>query len=94
MNDLNVLKQFSLIIIGMLNLSSFTLFYIDKKRAQFNQRRITEKSLILSAIVLGGIGALLGMATFRHKTKHVKFRIIIPVSAVITMLMIYLILNA
>ena len=34
--------------------------------------------LLLIALVGGSIGALLGMIVFRHKTKHLKFRIGVP----------------
>lgn len=94
MTEIRLLKQFTLIIIGLLNLSSLALFYIDKKRAQFNQKRIPEKSLLLSAILAGGIGAIIGMFAFRHKTKHLKFKMMISISAIFTTVIIYLILIA
>ena len=39
-----------------------------------------ESTLILLAVIGGGsVGALLAMYTVRHKTKHNKFRIGVPV---------------
>jgi len=56
---------------------------VDKKRAIKNQWRISEKTLIGISIIGGSIGMLAGMSTFRHKTKHKKFTIGIPVILVI-----------
>ena len=38
---------------------------------------------MLSAACFGGTGALLGMRVFRHKTRHWKFRILVPLLAVV-----------
>lgn len=93
MINLNILKQAALILISILNLTTLALFYIDKKRAHLRQRRISEKTLLLSAFFLGGIGAFLGMYTFRHKTKHLKFKVLIPISTIITAMILYLLLT-
>ena len=52
---------------------SFVLYGLDKKKAQNNAWRISEKFLLLSALFGGAVGALFGMKTFRHKTKHWYF---------------------
>lgn len=92
MLHIGTLKLILLILIGILNLFSLALFYSDKKRAQSRQRRLSEKTLLLSAFLLGGIGALFGMFNFRHKTQHFKFKILIPISAIVTFVGIYLLL--
>lgn len=53
--------------------------YYDKKRAIKKQWRISEAALITIAIIGGSIGEYLGMQNFRHKTKHLKFKIGIPI---------------
>lgn len=67
----------------VLNLVGFFIMLVDKKRAIKNQWRISEKALIGISIIGGSIGMLAGMSTFRHKTKHKKFTIGIPVILVI-----------
>lgn len=62
------------------NIAVFIIYGIDKRRAVRNKWRISEKTLILSALLGGGIGAFSGMFLLRHKTKHMKFLILIPVS--------------
>lgn len=52
---------------------------IDKRKAQKNLWRISERTLMGAAVAGGSLGVLLGMHTFRHKTKHLKFTIGVPV---------------
>lgn len=66
---------FYLIII---NLTGYTAMYIDKQKAIKKKWRIPESTLIGIALIGGSIGSYLGMQTFRHKTKHVKFKFGIP----------------
>lgn len=61
-----------------MNLLAFLLMGVDKAKARWNRWRIPEKTLFLSAILGGSIGAILGMQVFRHKTKHASFRIGMP----------------
>ena len=60
------------------NIIVFAIYGIDKKNARNNKRRVPEKTLIGMAFFCGGIGAFLGMRIFRHKTRVLKFRILIP----------------
>lgn len=68
-----------LIYLVLINLAAFMAFGIDKSRARNHAWRIPEKTLFLLAAVGGSIGALLGMFFFRHKTRHLSFRIGLPV---------------
>ena len=61
------------------SLIAFALMGIDKWKAANHGRRIPEKTLFLSAILGGSLGALVGMSLFRHKTRHWSFRIGMPV---------------
>ncbi len=70
-----------LIIIGYIlciNLIGFIAMYIDKKRAKRNEWRIKEGTLISIALLGGGIGGIIGMYKFRHKTKKLKFTVGFP----------------
>jgi uncharacterized membrane protein YsdA (DUF1294 family) len=51
---------------------------VDKLFAKKNLWRIPEATLITSAVLGGSIGCLVGMYTVRHKTKHLKFTVGIP----------------
>ena len=68
-----------LVYLILINAAAFTLMLVDKRKAQKKKWRIPEATLMLSALLGGSIGALLGMYTVRHKTKHLKFTLGIPV---------------
>ena len=62
-----------------INIVTFTLYGIDKRRAIKQRWRIPERTLLLLPLIGGSVGGLLGMAVFRHKTRHWYFRIGLPV---------------
>ena len=68
-----------LLLLIAVNLVSFALYGLDKLKAKKGLWRIRESTLLLVAALGGSLGALLGMEVFRHKTKHWKFRILVPV---------------
>lgn len=73
-----------------INLVGFLIMLVDKKRSINHEWRISEKTLFIIAIIGGAIGSYLGIYTFRHKTKHLKFTLGIPT---IILIQIYLIFN-
>jgi uncharacterized membrane protein YsdA (DUF1294 family) len=62
----------------LINLVTFAAMGIDKRRARKRARRTPEALLMLLAILGGSPGGILGMGLFRHKTKHRKFYIGMP----------------
>lgn len=71
------------------NLITFILMGIDKYKAVKGKWRISESTLFLCAFLLGGPGIFLGMLVFRHKTRHLSFRIFIPAAAIINLIIYY-----
>ncbi len=57
----------------LINLITFLAMYIDKRKAKKGKRRIPEKTLFILVGLGGGIGGILGMYLFRHKTKKTRF---------------------
>ena len=68
-----------LVYLAAVNVIAFAVYGADKRRARKNRRRVPEKTLFLLAVIGGSVGALLGMYTFRHKTRHWYFVWGIPV---------------
>lgn len=64
------------------NIIVFFVYGIDKLKAIRGGWRISEKTLLITAFCLGGLGAYAGMQVFRHKTKKKKFTILVPVAIV------------
>ena len=81
------MKYFYLYLL-IINAAALLLMLIDKQKAKKGAWRIPESTLILTAALGGSIGALIGMNCFRHKTKHLKFTIGIPVILVIQLILL------
>ena len=71
------------------NIVVFALYGIDKLRAIRGEWRISERVLLSSAFLMGGLGAFLGMQCFRHKTRHLIFVIGVPVAMILNFAVIY-----
>ena len=72
-----------LIYLLIVNALGFVLMTVDKFKAKKNLWRIPESTLMTVALIGGSIGSLVGMYTVRHKTKHLKFTVGIPVILVL-----------
>ena len=79
---MDTIYYFTVLIIVILNIFSFLFYGIDKLKAIKNKWRISEKALILVSFI-APYGSLLAMALFRHKTKKLKFNILVPLFLII-----------
>ena len=61
-----------------INMAALLLYGWDKYCAVRHRWRVSEAMLLGIAVVGGSVGAVLAMQFFRHKTKHLKFRLGIP----------------
>ena len=62
----------------IINAAGFLLMLVDKWKAKKNRWRVRESTLLLIAALGGSVGSLAGMYLFRHKTRHLKFTLGIP----------------
>lgn len=62
----------------IMNALGLALMILDKRFAKKHHRRIPEATLMLVAGLGGSVGSWLGMYLVRHKTKHPKFYLGIP----------------
>ncbi len=73
-----------LIYFILINLLGFVLYGVDKAKSKHKgSRRIPERTLLWVARLGGGLGCWLGMMLFRHKTKHNRFMILVPLWTVL-----------
>ena len=68
-----------LTLLAIWNGVTFFQMGYDKRMAIMGKRRIRERTLLFSAFCFGGLGSFIGMLLFRHKTKHLKFQLLLPV---------------
>ena len=73
-----MLTKILLAYLIIINAAAFILMLADKIKAKRGAWRIPEATLMGIAALGGSVGALAGMYTFRHKTKHIKFTLWIP----------------
>jgi len=65
--------------IAAISIVAIFVTIIDKRAAKRSSNRISERALILVSVFGGSVSMLLTMRLIRHKTKHAKFMIGIPV---------------
>ena len=81
-----------IIYLIIINIIAFLAMFIDKRKAKYGKWRIKEHTLFILALIGGSVGAIIGMYTFRHKTKKMRFVIGFPailVCEIVLGIMIY-----
>lgn len=74
----------------VINLLTFFVMWLDKRKAKKGKWRIPENTLLLFVILGGGIGGIAGMYVFHHKTQKAKFVIGFPAILICEILLIIL----
>lgn len=82
------MTEYLMIAAAFMSVIAFILMGVDKFLAKKEMWRISEKTLMLSALLMGAVGAYIGMYTFRHKTKHKKFTIGVPLLIILNIAVI------
>ena len=90
MSELPVIIGCYLLIVNIL---AFALYGIDKRKAKKKRFRIPERTLLWMARIGGGIGSWMGIMSFHHKTKHTKFKVVVPLWTVIWLIVLIVLLD-
>ena len=89
MGDYNLLFQaiFTprniIIYLIVINILTFFIMWWDKHEAKLGDWRVSEKFLFLLVLLGGGVGGIVGMYTFRHKTQKWYFKYGFPAILII-----------
>ena len=81
-----MLKYFIIYLI-LINIIAFLTMFLDKRKAKYGKWRIPEQTLLILALIGGSIGSIIGMYTFRHKTKKLRFSIGFPVILILQIIL-------
>lgn len=84
--------EFLLAYLLIINAVGFVLMLADKQKARRGAWRIPEATLMTIAAIGGSIGSLAGMYTFRHKTKHIKFTVGIPLILAVQIIIVVMLI--
>ena len=71
-------KTAALVYLLGINLALFFVMGADKSLARHRKRRVPERTLFTLFLLGGGVGGVLGMLAFRHKTRHTQFVVGFP----------------
>ena len=71
--------KYLLVYLIVINADAFLLMLVDKQRAIKKKWRIPERHIMNICALGGSLGGLLGMYLFRHKTRHPRVTISIPI---------------
>ena len=74
-------SSYLLVLLAVMSVFLFAMMGIDKGKARRGRWRIPEKTLFVFALLGGAVGGTAGMFLFRHKTKHLSFRLLFPLLA-------------
>jgi uncharacterized membrane protein YsdA (DUF1294 family) len=83
------MKYFAIYLL-IVNAAGFLLMLIDKRKAIRHRWRIPEKTLFLTAAIGGSVGSIMGMYTFRHKTKHLQFTLGMPAILIVQLVLAFI----
>ncbi len=94
MIDLSLNQVFSIksliIYILAINVITFLAMGLDKWKAKRGAWRISEGALLGLVLLGGGVGGIVGMFVFHHKTKKAKFNIGFPAILIVeTIVLVY-----
>lgn len=83
-----------IIYLCVINILSFLFYGLDKLKAKYHKWRISEKTLLLLAVLGGAYGSYLAMILFHHKTRKFIFKFGIPLILILeTCILVYLYQN-
>ena len=89
-----MMKEIWLGLLILWNLVVFGLYAEDKRRAKRGLWRISEKALLRSAFMFGGIGAIISAHICHHKTRKWYYQVVWWIGVILDVLIIVFILKS
>ena len=91
----NLALSIFLAYIAIISLNSVIVCIYDKKISKKNrvELRTPEKTLMLLSALGGSVAMFITMQIIRHKTKHVKFMLGIPLIIIVQAVIVFLLLR-
>ncbi|MBP1744994.1 MAG: hypothetical protein H6Q58_1972, partial [Firmicutes bacterium] len=87
------MNKYIIFYLAIINMAGFAEVYRDKAKSIKKQWRTPESRFFIISALFGGIGVLIGMHTFRHKTRHIKFTLGIPAIIALQAAAVYMVLK-
>lgn len=88
---MNILFYILLAYLILVNIISVVITVYDKRCALKKRWRVKESTLLLLSALGGSVAMYLTMHAIRHKTRHIKFMLGIPIILILQLVAVYLI---
>ncbi|MBE6783899.1 MAG: DUF1294 domain-containing protein [Ruminococcaceae bacterium] len=85
--------KFLIIYLILINIITFIVFGADKLKAVKNKWRVPESVLLGLSLAGGSVGGIFGMYIFRHKTRKIAFKLLIPLFCIVHIILVYLLIR-
>ena len=83
---------YAVVYLIIVSLWAVVLTIFDKQAAKRGSRRVRERTLLLVSAIGGSVAMFVAMRLIRHKTKHAKFMVGIPVIIILQIAAVLLVL--
>lgn len=80
---MRIILNVYLAAMAVMSVTAFFVFGYDKRCAQRERRRVSEKTLLLLCAFFGAPGGMAGMRVWHHKTKKAPFPFVVPLLCII-----------
>lgn len=88
---MNILFYILLAYLILINIVSVVITVYDKRCALKKRWRVRESTLLLLSALGGSVAMYLTMHAIRHKTRHIKFMLGIPIILILQLVAVYFI---
>ncbi len=88
---MNILFYILLAYLILINIASAVITVYDKRCALKKRWRVRESTLLLLSALGGSVAMYLTMHAIRHKTRHIKFMLGIPIILILQLVAVYFI---
>ena len=85
-----MLEYFLIYVLIISAVTAAVTFYDKKASVKFPRHRVSEAMLFLLALIGGAVAELVVMKKIRHKTKHKRFMIGLPIIIVLHIVLLIL----
>lgn len=84
---MDIFINFLILYLMIINLISIIITIFDKHRAIKRKYRVKESTLLIFSVLGGSIGMFITMQVIRHKTRHIKFMLGIPLIIILQIIL-------
>lgn len=91
---MDILFYFLIFYLAVINLIAIIITIYDKHCAKLNKWRVKERTLLLVSALGGSVSMFVTMQIVRHKTRHLKFMLGIPLIIICQCVAVYFIWRA